>query len=494
MPDLKLMREELEQTVVRRETLREQYKGISLPEDVRVEDQELHERALKLRKLIDDEETTARDRTFDELKRYMTDPKYVIQHPVNNDEDGHKQLAMKGWTFKDGGIYRETSAGEVAMYPEEVLFGPLPANPKDAEVANYFKQTRAIFQPAYREAYVKYMRSVRMEPSQAWSRLSAEEQKALSEGNDGAGGYLVPPDMQAEMLARLPQVSVFPRLARTVNTSRDRLVYPRVAAAAAGASGLASGGGSVFSSGFIGSWAGETPTFTDTDPAFGTFEISIKKVRVATKLSNDFMSDAVINVPQWLATNGAENMALVEEQGFITGDGTALKPMGILNGGAATVDVEGSSSNTISNSTSNTGSAPKLIDLVYGLPSQYANSGALLMKRSVEGKIRKLIDAQGRYLWPLQSGSMFGAPNGLGQRTLLEYPVYNSEFMPVDDTDANKVIIFGDFSAYIIARRTQLSTTILRERFADTDQTGIIIWDRVGGALWNDDAIRYGVV
>jgi HK97 family phage major capsid protein len=35
---------------------------------------------------------------------------------------------------------------------------------------------------------------------------------------------------------------------------------------------------------------------------------------------------------------------------------------------------------------------------------------------------------------------------------------------------------------------------VLRERFADTDQIGLILFARVGGALWNVDAVRVGVV
>ena len=40
--------------------------------------------------------------------------------------------------------------------------------------------------------------------------------------------------------------------------------------------------------------------------------------------------------------------------------------------------------------------------------------------------------------------------------------------------NANVPIIFGDFSAYIIAQRTAISTKVLRERYADVDKTGII--------------------
>jgi len=491
MPDLKMLQAELAQAISARDDLKEKH-GENLPEEARAEDATLHERAMKLKVLIEEEQQKLRDADFEDIRKWQTEPQYKIPRAVNDDDDSRKMMHKAGWQFKNGKVIRETSLGPVEMYDEKVLFGPMPSAAADQDVAAYVKQTRGIFQPEYRDAWLKYVGlSSRIE--NAMGELSGEERKALSEGTDSAGGYLVPPDMQAEMLVRLPQRSIFERLARVVNTSRDMVEFPLVQAASATASGLASGGGSIFSSGFIGSWAGETPTFSSTDPTFGKLQIAIKKARVASLMSNDFIADSVINIGSWLAMNGTDNLALVEEQGFIAGDGTALQPLGIINGGSATVDVEGSTSNTISN-TAGGSSATKLITLVYSLPSQYTANASLLMQRATEANIRKLIDADGRYLWPLQSGSMFGAPTGVGVRTLLEVPVYNSEFVPADGTDTNKVIIYGDLSHYIIARRTSFSVQVLRERFADTDQTGLIITDRVGGALWNTDAIRFGVV
>lgn len=67
--------------------------------------------------------------------------------------------------------------------------------------------------------------------------------------------------------------------------------------------------------------------------------------------------------------------------------------------------------------------------------------------------------------------------------------------MPSDGTDANKVMFVGNVAqAYIIGQRAQITSTVLRERFADTDQTGIILFERIGGATWNVDAGRIGIV
>ena len=107
-----------------------------------------------------------------------------------------------------------------------------------------------------------------------------------------------------------------------------------------------------------------------------------------------------------------------------------------------------------------------------------------------EGAVRKFEDANGRPLWPgaAVAGMVQGSP-----RMILDSPVNNSEWMPAIGADA-KVLLYGDFSAYIIAQRAQITTVILRERFADTDQTGIILFERVGGALWNEDAFRVGTL
>jgi len=149
-----------------------------------------------------------------------------------------------------------------------------------------------------------------------------------------------------------------------------------------------------------------------------------------------------------------------------------------------------STADTVSNTTTDTGSAPKIIDLTYALPSQYLPNARWLMKRAIEGKIRKLVDASGRFLWPAITNSGFAAT----PRELMGYPLENSEWMPAEGTDANKIVLFGDFSAYVIAQRAQMSTVVLRERFADTDQVGIIMFERVGGGLWNTDALRLGIV
>lgn len=479
--DVKLLNEELEQTRAKRESLRSRHPGATMPEEARLEDESLVKRAHKLQEWIEEARQEERDAAFTRTADFLDKPVYQIDRAVNPDDESRRVMARAGWETKGGYLCRMTSVGrEQAMYPEEVLFGAMP--PTHDPAAPYYRQVRAIFQPEYRAAYTKWLMNKSRNDGVAVSQLSGQEQNALSEGLDSAGGYLVPPDVQAEMLARIAQEAVMRRICRVVPTSRDKVEWPAVAPN--------SSSGSIYSSGFVGGWVGETPAFAETDPSFQKFEISIKDARAATKMSNNWLDDAAVNVLAWLSQNGAENLALVEDSGFIGGLNTPLQPQGLLNAGISTVDVEGSTTDTISNTISNAGSTPKIIDVEYGVPAQYARNASWLMRRSIEGKIRKLVDANGRFVWLANTGSGFaGTP-----RDIDTFPVYNSDFMEADGTNANKVLVFGDFRNYIIAQRAQISTVILRERFADNGQTGIILFERVGGGVWNTDAFRIGIV
>jgi len=488
-------RAELETVKARAAAIIDQYSAGGMPQDKQNELTELKTRGFVLAGEIRDERQLEESKSdLARLDEFLNSPQYKVPHGVGeNEDDGHKALRKAGWEVKGGIVYAPVSTGDMyPLYTEDTLFGDVPSDSSDG-VKEFIRITRRAMQPDYRKAYERYIRmSGQMhDAAMAYTRLSGDEQKALTEGTDSAGGFLVPPDIQAELLVRKAQMAGVRRAgARVQATSRDILKYPMVQAASSTTGGLASGGGSIWSSGFVGSVAGETPTFTDTDAAFGSFDVPVKKIRVATKLSNDFISDAVVNVLAFLSQNGAENMALVEDSEFLNGDGSALHPLGLLQSGLTTVDVEGTTTNTISNTTGAAGSAPKIIDVEYAVPSQYVPNAKWMVRRSVEGHIRKLVDGSGRFLWPGVLGSGFAMP----AKEIDGYPVVNSEFMPKDDTDANAVILFGDFSGYIIAERAQITSTILRERFADTDQTGIILWERVGGATWNPDAFRVGIV
>jgi HK97 family phage major capsid protein len=482
MADLVLLNQEMTDLRNEREELRKKHQGATMPEEARARDMEIIDRVKRLTFVIEEEQQKERDHLMEKTADFLDKPQYQINRAVNADDESRRTIARAGWEIKGGQVMRQTSTGEIAFCPEEVLFGSVPTN--DPELAQFYKKTRATFQPEYRNAYVKWLKASVTGPGAdgfAMNSLTGEERNALSEGSAVDGGFLVPPDVQSEILSRLAQQSVMGRLCRTITTTRDKVVFPAMKAA--------SSNGTIYSGGFVGTVVGETPAFAENDPQFEQFEISIKKFRTSTKMSNDWLSDS--GALSFISASGAENLALTEDYYFINGDGTANQPLGILNSGLSTTTVEGSTTDQISNTISNAGSAPLIDALPYLVPSQYVSGASWLMARTTEGKIRGLVDANARPWWMPQqvAGGAGSTPNELGG-----YPVYNSDWVPVGGTNGNKVLIFGNFNAYIIARRASMSTIVLRERFADTEQTGIIIMSRAGGGLWNTDAMYLGIV
>jgi HK97 family phage major capsid protein len=489
---LKSKHEELETLRIRTRKILDEHKTHLPPEEIQALDL-IRTRADALRTEIADEtKLEAAQRDLADLDRYLDDPVRKIPHGSNGTDGERTRMARAGWEVKAGIIHKHTSLGTlVPMYPEDVVYGDIPDEVKrDPESYNFYQTTRASMADEYKSAYTRMLKMTMRYGSSALSMLSGPEQKALSEGTDTAGGFIVPPDIQAEVLARVPQTAVMRRYARVQPTNRDILRWPAVAPNAGTYSGIP--GGSILSSGFVGSWAGETPAFTDTDLSWQAYDIPIKKVRVATKLSNDFVNDAAVNVLAFLAQNGGQNMALVEDLGFIQGLGTGLQPLGMLNvPGIPTTNVAGTTAHTISNTTSATGSVPLITTLAFSLPAQYAGGARWLMRRTIEGSIRNLVDGQGRPIW--QAWATAGI-EGDNPTQLLGMPVVHSDWMPADGVTNNMPLIVGDLSHYIIGQRTQITSVILRERFADSDQLGIILFERVGGGAYNQDAFRGGIV
>lgn len=479
MADRALLNQELEQVREKRTELRRKNPGATMPEDARAEDQRYSDRMTTLVAQIETENQRIRDAMFEETSSYIERELPRIPLNVNDDDAGRQQLNQAGWNIRGGMVYRDTTRGEVAFVREEVLFGPIPSGATDAVSARYYNQMRAIFQPEYRNAFVKYIKA-----RGDRTALTASEMNALAEGTDAAGGYLVPPDVQSEILARRAETSVMRNISRVVSTSRDQVKFPAVAPHASS--------GSIYSSGFVGGLVGETPASnSDTGPTFEELTIGIKKFEAYTKVSNDLIADAVADVLGFLAIDGGRNLALVEDNYFINGTGTGLEPLGLLNAGITTADVEGSTSNTVSNSTSNAGSAPKIISLAYLLPDQYTDNARWLFRRAIQGDIHGLVDADGRPWWQLAAGAggAAGAPS-----TLVDFPYSVSSFMPNDGSDTNKVMVLGDFSNFIIAERMALSVRVDDINHIGTDETAIYLRSRAGSGVWNTDAFRIGIV
>ncbi|MGB5837704.1 MAG: phage major capsid protein, partial [Albidovulum sp.] len=128
-----------------------------------------------------------------------------------------------------------------------------------------------------------------------------------------------------------------------------------------------------------------------------------------------------------------------------------------------------------------TNASDAIVDLVYALSSEYRANASFVMNSKSAGAVRKMKDADGRFLW--SDGLAAGEP-----ARLMGYPVLVAEDMPDIGNDAYAVA-FGDFRAgYTVAERPEMR--VLRDPFSAKPHVLFYASKRVGGDVSDFNAIK----
>ncbi len=296
----------------------------------------------------------------------------------------------------------------------------------------------------------------------------AVEEKALNVAVAAEGGYLVDPQTADTIAGVLRGASTLRSVASVVTveaTSYDVLVDH---------SDIGSG------------WATETASTSETTtPLLERISIRLHELSALPKASQRLLDDSAFDVERWLADRIADKFARAEGQAFISGDGID-KPKGFLTYG--TVDNASWAWGQIGYvATGAAGDfnaaepADAIVDLVYSLGARYRSNGSFVMNSKTAGAVRKMKDADGRFLWS------DGLSNGEPAR-LMGYPVLIAEDMPDIAGDAF-AIAYGDFrQAYTIAERPDVR--ILRDPFSAKPNVLFYATKRVGGDVTDFAAVK----
>ncbi len=213
--------------------------------------------------------------------------------------------------------------------------------------------------------------------------------------------------------------------------------------------------------------------------------IPVHELSAMPKASQRLLDDAAFDIETWLADCIATKFARAEATAFVSGDGVN-KPKGFLthakapNGTATNVQI-GTIPSGGAGDFASTNPANALIDLVYALGAQYRANGTFVMNSKTAAAVRKMRDADGRFLWA--DSLAMGQP-----AQLLGYPVLVCEDMP-DIAAGSFSIAFGDFrSAYTIVERPDLR--VLRDPFSAKPHVPFYATKRVGGGVTDARAIK----
>jgi HK97 family phage major capsid protein len=260
------------------------------------------------------------------------------------------------------------------------------------------------------------------------------ERRALAAGSDSAGGFTVPLILSAALIDALRAESVVVQAgAQTVplegKTAVAKLLTDPVPA-----------------------WRAENAAVNESDPTFGQVVFDPKSLAVLTKVSFELMDDSV-NVGTELPRIMAAALAKELDRVALLGSGTAPEPRGVANlAGVSTEALNGALTNY----------APLLRGRTALLGADVGEPTAIIMHPRDEGTLSGLVDTTGQPLI---------APARLADTQML-----TTTQIPVDGGagDDEASIIIGDFTRLLIGMRQEIRVEILKERYADQLQYGLI--------------------
>ena len=312
--------------------------------------------------------------------------------------------------------------------------------------------------PEYLKGFKAFMRKGDSDPA---------IKNAVSVGTAADGGYLAPVEWDRTITDKLKQRSPIRENAQVIQIST-------------------AGFSRVYNDGVIGSgWVGETAARpATTTPGLTTLTFNTGEIYANPQITQQALDDIAINLEQWITDEVQGEFAIQENTAFLSGNGTN-KPTGILNyvtGGAnaATHPWGAITGTTVAGAAAVT--TDEVIDLVYSLPSERNQNAKFYMNRTSLGKLRKLKDGQGNYIW--QPSYVAGEPS-----TLVGYPVVEVPGMP-NMTTGLVSILFGDMQAtYLVVDR--IGFRVLRDPFTNKPYVGFYCTKRVGGGVQNPEYMRF---
>ena len=294
------------------------------------------------------------------------------------------------------------------------------------------------------------------------------EGKAMSTAVAADGGYLVDPQTADSIRSMLVSTSSLRAIANVVQidaTSFDVLIDR---------SEVGSG------------WATEAAATSETaTPTIERISIKLHELSAMPKASQRLLDDSAFDVEGWLASKIATRFIRAEASAFINGTGVD-QPKGILlptkvANASWTWGNLGYIPTGAAADFATTNAVDCIISLVYALGADYRANASFIMNSKTAGAVRKMKDADGRFMW--SDGLAAAEP-----ARLMGYPVLICEDMP--DIAANAyAIAFGDFkAAYTIAERPDLR--ILRDPFSAKPNVLFYASKRVGGDVTDFAAIK----
>lgn len=296
----------------------------------------------------------------------------------------------------------------------------------------------------YRDAFFSYIRHGAQGISEQ-ERSILSKRADLTSGAGNKGGYLVPTMIANQIISGLNAQSYIRQMANVYSTTSTTDIPVDESIPSFG-------------------WLGESDVYQQTDLTFGKVVIGAHKTGGIIKVSEELLEDNAFNLEMHLENKIITGFDVVEEQAFLTGDGTG-KPTGIVT--SASAGVAAASATAIT--------SDEVIDFVYSIPARYRAGSAVIASTAFIKAVRKMKGSDGQYLW--QPSLAADRPE-----TLMGRALYESEYMPNIATGTIPAVI-ANLKYYDVVDRGQMYIQRLVEKYAEAGMVGFRVRKRTEGKL-----------
>ena len=332
---------------------------------------------------------------------------------------------------------------------------------RDSPDARFARYSLAVGDPAYSQAFWKWAArgdtsAMSREDMAAWDRGQMAERALSLTGS--AGGFAVPFQLDPTL----------------INTSNG-VVNPIRAISRVETIAVDEWRG-ISTAGITASYAAEATETTDNAPTLAQPTVSTEKAQAFVPFSIEVGQD-------WAGLQAQMGAALADardtlEAGkFISGTGTN-EPFGVAVG----------TTNTVPAATGLTMTLANLYSLLASLPPRYRAQASFVGDLSILVRIRQYDTAgSSAAIW------VDSLQDDMASR-LLGKPVYEASEMPETIVNLAKILIFGDFSRYLIVDRVGLTVDVIPHLFGanrrPTGERGLYAYWRNGAKVIDSNAFR----
>lgn len=362
-------------------------------------------------------------------------------------DDRAKPGAEDDWAGKSGGRVGKIERAKLAAAHEEAMQAWFRRQAGKGLTDAQKRACKAVgFNPANRTIEVRLPR-----------RPGGEVRAGLGVSSGAIGGYIVPTTLIANLeKSMVAFTDVRTAGAEVIRTDTGNpMDWPTATDT--------SNSGELLTENTAVADADAKPTFAKQ--TWGAYKFSSKMLNVWYEL----LEDSAFDLNSVLGEMLGERIGRTQATYFTTGTGFS-QPAGIVTG--STLGKTAASATAIA--------ADELLDLIHSINPAYRSdpSCAFMMNDGIMLAIRKLKDAENRYLWEqsLQSDK----PD-----RLLGYPVFVNQSMQATVATATKTILFGAMRYFKIRDVNAVRLRRLEERNAEKDQVSFIAFLRSDSAVLN---------